>query len=71
MSSLSRFGCSDKISSIVISSAIIATTVATGNLKSLIQGTPPMRSGFEVIRLNSITQDYQILAYKSPYKNVN
>ena len=54
MSSSSRSGCARCISSCVIPSATIATTVATGNRRSRMHGTPAIRSGEVEIRSKTI-----------------
>ncbi len=58
MSSASRSGCSARISSVDIPSATIATTVATGNRRSRIHGTPAIRPGSVVIRTNAMEKRY-------------
>jgi len=54
MSSASRSGCSARISSLVMPSATIATTVATGNRRPRMHGTPAILPGSEVILVNAI-----------------
>jgi hypothetical protein len=50
MSAGVRSGCSARISSVVIPSATIATTVATGKRSPRMQGSPPMTAGSVVMR---------------------
>lgn len=54
MSSASSEGCSRRISSVVMPSATMATTVATGIRRPRMQGTPPILSAATVIRGNRI-----------------
>ena len=58
MSSASRSGCSERTSSLVMPSATIARTVATGNRRPRIHGTPAILDGSEVILAKAIWPGY-------------